>query len=210
MTSASGTEERAGRDTGSPRGRATVDRILDAALAEFSAYGLRRTAMEDVARRAGVARATVYRKFAVKDALVQAVIMREGGRFMAEFDTVVRRYATLDEQVVEGWAFAIAYMREHPLFNGLLAADPEAILPYLTIGNRELLDACREFFAPFVAAAQDRGEIPGYDPGPVAELMVRIVLSYVISPAGYLDLGDEAATREFARRHLVPALRAGV
>ncbi len=187
----------------------TEDRILDAALAEFSSSGLRRTAMEDVARRAGVGRATVYRRFPAKEALVQAVVMREGERFMAEFETVVREYATIDEQAVEGWMFAVAYMREHPLFNGLLAADPEAMLPYLTIGNRELLDACRDFFAPFVAAAQERGEIPGFDPGPVAELMVRIVLSYVISPSGCLDLADEAATREFARRHLVPALRSG-
>ena len=202
MTSASATE----RATGTAADP-TTGRILDAALGEFSTYGLRRTSMEDVARRAGVARATVYRKFAVKDALVQAVIMREGHRFMAEFDTVVRRYATIEEQVVEGWMFSIGYMREHPLFNGLLAADPEAMLPFLTIGNRELLDACREFFAPFVAAAQDRGEIPGFDPGPVAELMVRIVLSYVISPAGCLDLTDAVATRQFARRHLVPAMR---
>ena len=194
MTNASGTDP-------------TTEKILDAALAEFSSYGVRRTGMEDVARRAGVARATVYRKFAVKDALVQAVVMREGRRFMAEFDRVVRKYRALEEQVVEGWVFALAYMREHPLFNGLLAADPEAMLPYLTIGNRELLDACRDFFAPFIAEAQERGEVPGFDPAPVAELMVRIVLSYVISPDGYLDLADEVRTREFARCHLVPAVR---
>jgi len=194
MTSASATDK-------------TTARILDAALAEFSAYGLRRTGMEDVAKRAGVARATVYRKFAVKEALVQAVVLRESRRYMDEFDAVVSKYGTLDEQVVEGWVFTLAYMSDHPLFNGLLRADPEAMLPYLTIGNEELLAASRDFLLPFLTAAQERGEMPDIDPRPVAELMARIVLSYVISPAGCLDLADERRTREFARRHLVPAVR---
>ncbi|MCW2888291.1 MAG: hypothetical protein QOE54_6953 [Streptosporangiaceae bacterium] len=181
-------------------------RILDAALAEFSAFGLRRTSMEDVARRAGVARGTVYRKFAAKDVLVQAVILREGRRFMAEFAMVVEPYPALADKLVEGWVFSLAHMRGHALFSGLLFADPEAMLPYLTVNNSTLLAVCRTFVAQFLRDAQRRGELEPMDPDPPAELMARIVTSYIVSPDGCLDLADQQQLRAFARRHLVPII----
>ena len=46
----------------------TSSRILDAAFELFSWIGVQRSTMEDVARRAGVSRITVYRRFATKGA----------------------------------------------------------------------------------------------------------------------------------------------
>lgn len=197
--SVSGTKTKQERDV-------VRERILDAALAEFSAHGLRRTGMEDLAKRAGVGRATVYRRFSDKDELVRAVILRETQRFIAAFDAVVRRHGRISDQIIEGWVFAISHVRAHPLFSGLLKADPEAILPFLTVHNGVLLAAARDFVVPFIRAAQERGEVPCFTPEPVAELMARIVLSYAISPEGCVDLTDETALRAFARNHLVPAI----
>jgi len=61
----------------------TARRILDTALALYLEFGLRRTAMEDVARRAGMGRVTVYRHYGDKDTLFQAVVLRECRRSMA-------------------------------------------------------------------------------------------------------------------------------
>ena len=55
----------------------TTEAILDAALVEFERHGFRRVALDDVARRAGVSRTTIYRRFANRDELVAAVIERE-------------------------------------------------------------------------------------------------------------------------------------
>ena len=41
-----------------------TEAILDAALVEFERHGIRRVALDDVARRAGVSRTTIYRRFA--------------------------------------------------------------------------------------------------------------------------------------------------
>ncbi|WP_406943970.1 helix-turn-helix domain-containing protein, partial [Klebsiella quasipneumoniae] len=48
------------RSRAMPAADATAQ-ILDAALVEFERHGYRRVALDDVARRAGVSRTTIYR-----------------------------------------------------------------------------------------------------------------------------------------------------
>ncbi len=63
----------------------STEAILDAALVEFDQHGIRRVALDDVARRAGgVSRTTIYRRFANKDDLVSAVMDRENLRLFAD------------------------------------------------------------------------------------------------------------------------------
>src|SRR6202521_6278625 len=57
--------------------------ILDAAVVEFEQHGFRRVALDDVARRAGVSRTTIYRRFGGRDELVAAVIDRENAVLFA-------------------------------------------------------------------------------------------------------------------------------
>jgi AcrR family transcriptional regulator len=52
------------------------ERILTAAYELFSRRGIRAVGTDEVIERAGVARATLYRHFATKDALVLAVLQR--------------------------------------------------------------------------------------------------------------------------------------
>ena len=58
--------------------------ILDAAVIEFERHGFRRVALDDVARRAGISRMTIYRRFANRDELVTAVIDRENAVLFAD------------------------------------------------------------------------------------------------------------------------------
>src|SRR5258706_3056976 len=53
------------------------DRVLDGALACVARVGLGKTTLDDVAREAGCARATVYRCFANKQQLLVALVARE-------------------------------------------------------------------------------------------------------------------------------------
>ena len=53
---------------------ARADDIVKAALAEFAANGFAATRIEDVARRAGVAKGTLYLHFTDKEALFKAVV----------------------------------------------------------------------------------------------------------------------------------------
>ena len=51
----------------------TVRRLLEAALTLFSRHGFKRASMADIAREAGVARATLYLRFADKRAVFEAL-----------------------------------------------------------------------------------------------------------------------------------------
>jgi TetR/AcrR family transcriptional regulator len=62
--------------------------ILDAAQRIFEQYGARRANVEDVARAAGVSRSTLYRAYPNKDALLDAVLVRQFDAFLAELDRV--------------------------------------------------------------------------------------------------------------------------
>lgn len=183
-------------------------RILDAALEQFTTFGLRRSSVDDVAKRAGVSRVTVYRRFQTKDGLVEACLLREGSRFFQKLDAAVAALGTMEERVVEGFVVALRYTREHPLFGGLLRLEPEVVLPYLTVQGGPALAATTDYLTAHLRRAQQAEGRPDSDPRPVAELMVRVAVSFLLNPASCIELDDEEQARAFARRYLAPLLGA--
>ncbi|GAB3290221.1 TetR/AcrR family transcriptional regulator [Parasphingorhabdus pacifica] len=178
-------------------------RVLDAGLACFSERGLRRSTVEDIARRARVSRVTVYRRFENKTVLVEAVLLRECRRCLAALDEAVTGTELLEERVVEGFVFALRYAREHPLVGGLLRSEAEEVLPYLTVRSGTALGVVREYLAEHLRAV-GRAE---FDPVGVAELMVRIVVSFVLTSESAIELNSDEDLRRFARGYLLPLVR---
>lgn len=174
-----------------------------AAVAQCEEVGLRRVTMEDVARRAGLGRATLYRHFASKDALVQAIILSEAEAFFAALDGAVADCETDEERLTEGFAFAIDYVRNHALLAKLLRTEPETLLPYL-IGGGQLITIATEAVAQRIHGDASRSERDHE----TAELLVRLVLSLALTPQSGLGAEDRRGAITLARRHLVPSLRA--
>jgi AcrR family transcriptional regulator len=72
----------AARAPGRPRDERATQAITEAALRQLAALGYARVSMESIASEAGVARATVYRRFKDKADLITAAIAgNPGGRF---------------------------------------------------------------------------------------------------------------------------------
>ncbi|WP_037577903.1 TetR/AcrR family transcriptional regulator [Phaeacidiphilus oryzae] len=180
-----------------------ADRILDAALEQFVRFGLRRSTVDDVAKRAGVSRVTVYRRFGNKDGLVSACLMRESRRFLDELDAAVGGLPRMEDRVVEGFVVSLRAMQSHPLMGGLLRLEPEVVLPFLTTEGGAVLVAMREYL---VRHFRETSDVTA-DPGPVAELMVRVVVSFLLNPESCIEVTDDDQARTFARRYLAPLLR---
>ncbi|WP_267715409.1 TetR/AcrR family transcriptional regulator [Streptomyces sp. CoH17] len=186
----------------------TAQRILDAALEQFTVFGLRRSSMDDVAKRAGVSRVTVYRRFQNKEGLVEQTLLRENSRFFQRLDAAVAALPTMEERVVEGFVVALRHTRAHPLFGGLLRLEPEVVLPYLTVHGGSSLAATVDYLTGHLRRAQQAEGRPDEDPRPVAELMVRVAVSFLLNPASCIEMEDADQARAFARRYLAPLLTA--
>ena len=77
------------------------DRLLDAAEACFERSGVSKTTVEDIAKQASVSRATVYRYFAGRDAVVSGVILRSTERYLERVRGRVETQPDLGSAILE-------------------------------------------------------------------------------------------------------------
>jgi len=187
-----------------------TERLLDAAHDQFCRMGIRRSTMEDVARRAGVSRITAYRRFATKDALVEQVVRREFRRYFDQFLIDIRPGRTAADRVVLGFVSSLRAIRRNPLIGGLMTAEPELLVPSMIGDGGGTMATVQRFVAGRLRLEQQAGTIAAtVDVDLVAELMTRVCCSFLITPSHVLDLDDDEQLRRLARRFLVPMLEHG-
>ena len=183
-------------------------RILAATLEQAELVGIRRTTMEDVARRSGVGRATLYRRFPTKSALIDAVVLAEARRYLEGSAEARSHAATFEERMVYSTVFSVTFMREHSLLKKLLRTEPETILPSLTVDAGAILDYASEntvgllrtelYGTAKTTQAQERHLRT------VAELHTRLTLSFIVTPHTSINLATIDDTRAYVRNYLMP------
>ncbi|WP_278262650.1 TetR/AcrR family transcriptional regulator [Nocardia sp. AG03] len=180
------------------------EKLLDSALSAFLDFGIKRTSMGEIARRAGISPATLYRRFESKNDLVEAVGVREAQRYVAEIDERVRAVTEPGDQLVEIFVAFVTTIAGNELLRRLLGTEPEMILPRLTTDAGPILAVGRAYLAEKLRELQaDMPELT-FDPDLVAEVLARLALSLALTPDGLIPLDDAEAGREFARRTLLP------
>jgi len=179
------------------------ERILDAALVCIARWGLAKTGLDDVAREAGISRATVYRAFpGGKEAVVEAVTQAELARFFAAVGVRLASASTLEDLLVAGIAEAGTRLAAHGALRTLVSFEPELILPRLAFDRMDrVLAVCAGCIAPHLVRFLD--EVTAVR---VAEWATRVVVSYASWPSVDVDLTDEASVRRLVRLLFVPAL----
>ncbi|HEX6417167.1 MAG TPA: TetR/AcrR family transcriptional regulator [Acidimicrobiales bacterium] len=181
----------------------TERRLLDAAARCIARWGIRKTTLDDVAREAGVSRATVYRAFpGGKDRVVEAVFVHEMGRFFHALEADLCAAGTLEDLLVVGLSATLGLAADHPVLGSVLAHEPELVLPHFAFHQLDrvlaVADAlCRPHLSRFLPAGEVR---------PAAELLARVALTYGFRPAGWLDPRDPASIGRLVRTYLLPAL----
>jgi TetR/AcrR family transcriptional regulator, repressor for uid operon len=163
--------------------------------------------MEDVARRAGVSRITVYRRFATKDALVEQVVRREFRRYFDQFLLDIQEATTAADRVVLGFVSALRAIRHNPLIGGLLSVEPDVLVPAMIRDGGRTLAAVQRFVAHQLRREQRAGNVSSeVDVELVAELMARVCSSFLLTPSHVVDLDDDEQVCAVARKFLVPML----
>ncbi|MQY21823.1 hypothetical protein NRB20_49360 [Nocardia sp. RB20] len=186
------------------------ERILDAALTRVLQVGIRRASLDDIARRAGVNRVTIYRRFTTKENLIDAMLAREIQRTLAEVTTIATATKGVDQQIEETIVYVLTRTHTHPLVTQLLDVAPEEILDFYTVRGQQSVKSGIRYIVHVLESTQKSGAIDQYDIRPVAELLARLAHSVLLTPVGDLDFRDEDQVRAFVATSIVPLVKHGL
>jgi AcrR family transcriptional regulator len=183
--------------------RPARERILEATYDCVARYGIAKTTVEDAARQAGVARATVYRHFpGGKDQLIRETVGWEAGRFFDRLATAVGGASSLASLLEELLVFGHRAVEDHAVLQKILETEPELLLPQLTVDSGRLALMIQPFLLPWLAPDD---LAPGVSPARAADYLSRMILS-LIGAQGSWDLTDREQVRELVRDQLLPGV----
>jgi len=175
-------------------------RIVEATYACVSRRGLAKTTVEDAAREAGVSRATVYRTFpGGRDELLSATVAWAAADFFVRLYEHVQGAESLEQVMEWGIMFAHRAIVEHEVLQRVMQTEPEKLLPTLTVESNWIREGIADFLAPYLLA---RGMAAGVDVAEAADLLARMVLSYMSAP-GRWDLTDPEQVARLVRSELL-------
>jgi len=162
----------------SPVRTALLDAAYDAAVSGDWAS----TRMADVARAAGVSRQTLYNEFGSRDALAQAMAMREVESFIEGTEAALEAAHPDDPIQAVGAAALYTLQRaaDNPLLKAALIDDTSGLLSFLTTRGEPVLVAARESFERYYAT-----HFPALTDADIAlasETIPRLTISYLMLP----------------------------
>jgi AcrR family transcriptional regulator len=198
-------DDRVVRHLGADDRSSTRVRLVDGALACLARQGTAKTTVDDIARAAGLSRATLYRTFpGGKDAVLAAVVETEAARFFSALAVTMGEASDLEALLVGAMVTAAQRLSSHEVLRYLFEHEPGVILPQLAFAKMDrVLEVAGDFGAPFFARWLGPDEAAR-----AAEWVARVVVSYVCSPDPGVDLSRPADARRLARAYVLPGILA--
>lgn len=177
-------------------GSAARERLLDAAEQAFQLYGIMKTTVEDIARTAHVSRATVYRYFDGRDALILGVLLRDTDRHLNRIQPRIDRQPTLGEAIVEFVDLTVRAARRDASLGLLFTGEAARMTGGIIAGASVVLfERVTAFLRPFFERWSDEVR-PGTDVGDASEWILRAVLSILTVE------GPKRRSREAQRKYI--------
>lgn len=175
----------------------TRTRILDAAQRCVENVGFTRTTLTDIAKTAGLSRMTIYRHYESTEAVLQDLMTRE-------FNGIVDRSIALKQaagdapatraQIVDAVITSADELTSHPLFQRILSADPELLLPYFTTRPGRFQQFAQSVLATALAAAIESGEVRADDANRLAGSILLAMRGYAFVDKSSWSKQQRAAT----------------
>ncbi|CAB4692854.1 unannotated protein [freshwater metagenome] len=197
----------------------TDDALLVAALEQFALVGIRRTSADDIARRAGVNRATLYRRLGTKSEIVAAALLHETSSVLAQIEATIGDVPEPGtdapdfdavEYVVTFFVTTLTAVRDNQLLQRLLEVDRDETLVGLTFGAGPALTLSAGLVADRVralrvhrAGAAPSDELPD-DVAALAITLARLTQSLLLTPDAGPSLDNPARMRQYAEQVVVP------
>ncbi len=180
------------------------DRLLDAAETCFGRFGISKTTVEDIAKQASVSRATVYRYFSGRDAVVSGVILRETERHLQRVRPRVESQPDLGSAILEFVEVTLRAAARDETIGMLFTSDDGLNSVGIIEGTSvALFELITEFLRPVFAGRSDE-HLVGLPIEDASEWILRAILSLLTVRGPKRRSGDGLDT--YLRRFLLPAI----
>jgi AcrR family transcriptional regulator len=171
----------------------TRERVLDGAVRAIARFGLAKLGMSDVGAGAGVSRATVYRHFPTREALLDALAEREAERFFAGVVEALAAAPAGEPRLRVALEAATRHVRGHPALQRLLQSDPGTVLESLRSRFPEIRAALAGPLLPLLGEARALREA-GVTGEQIADWTTRLLISFYL----FEDSESDATVRSLA------------
>jgi AcrR family transcriptional regulator len=179
------------------------DQALEATLTCIANGGMKGFTVEDVARHAGLSRATIYRYFpGGRDQLVTETVTWEVGRFFVRLAEAIDDAPDFRTRVEQGLAFAHRSLRDHEAFQRAMATDQGEIRARLAGIAPIVVGVIRSYLEPLLEAET---LVDGVTPIEAADHLARLIGSLIVDE-GVWDLGDPSQVHELVDRWLLSGI----
>jgi AcrR family transcriptional regulator len=187
----------------------TREKILAATLACVDDDGLAATSIEDIARRASVGRATIYRQFpGGREQVLTETITWEVGRFFGSLEAAIADAPDLAAKLDRAFVAGNRALSDHALLHRLLRTEPEAVLTDLAVATELVLGLIVAYLGDELEREIVSGRVRAdLDIPFAADHLGRLFLSYLGTP-GEWDLTDPIRRAELVRTRFLTGILA--
>jgi AcrR family transcriptional regulator len=177
--------------------------IIDAATVAFASRGATATTIDDVARAAGVSRATVYRYAGGRDDLIVQVALRRFDEWVDGVVSHAARFDTVADIVTEAVVWTARTVEHDPTLGALFAAGT-ATAASNVLTKRSSHSATSTWHTRFGDLLRTRADElrRGLDAGDVADHVLTVLLDELVRP----HHRSERELRDNLARWVLPAL----
>jgi AcrR family transcriptional regulator len=186
------------------RKEARPQELIEAGFLEFAEHGFAATRLDDVARRAGAAKGTIYRYFEDKEALFMAAVRSRISPTLADMRGTVLAFPGSTEDLIRlliRTLYARLVESDLKVLLRIIVGEGAAFPTLAEMYHREVISRGRELLSAVVARGVERGELRA---GPATDLPIVIMAPAVMATIWALtfDRVDPIAADRFLAAHV--------
>lgn len=181
------------------------EKYLDAARACILDVGVRRTTLTDIARRAGIARMTLYRSWPDMISLLADLMVRE---WLEGIDPSGLKEEPDPVRLTDFVMSIVQSMNNDPLFRKIVEVDHEFLHPYVFQKRGRIQEHLLTLITPELIRGQEAGTIASGNPEAIARTILMACQGHIMSLSTMTDtvtsIELEIALRAMIERYLRP------
>ncbi len=151
------------------------EKIIDVAKKLIGHYGFRKTTMEDIARSAGLAKATLYHYFTSKEDILRAIINQEGEILRKKLQDVINKDISAEDKIREYTYTRFHYLQKLALYYKTLSEEYYSQIPFIEQERRRFDLFELDMIEQILREGIDQGKFEIPDPRLYAYILLQAV-----------------------------------